>query len=116
MNHYLAVFTGSAQAMDRWMQLPESERAQRQAAGMAAWNRWAVDHAASIVDGGGPLSRTTLVSRDGIRDIRNAMAAYVIVRAASQAAAAQLFVDHPHFTLFPGEGVEVMAVLPVPQR
>jgi hypothetical protein len=36
------------------------------------------------------------------------------VRAESQEAAAQLFIQHPHFTIFPGEGVEVMEILPVP--
>jgi len=27
--------------------------------------------------------------------------------------AAALFEDHPHFTIFPGDGVDVMPVLPV---
>jgi hypothetical protein len=42
------------------------------------------------------------------------MAAYVIVRAESQEAAAKLFLNHPHFTVFPGEAVEVMECLPTP--
>ena len=42
------------------------------------------------------------------------MAAYVIVQAESQEAAAKIFVNHPHFTVFPGEAVEVMECLPVP--
>jgi hypothetical protein len=25
-----------------------------------------------------------------------------------------MFVGHPHFTIFPGDGVEVMEVLPIP--
>ena len=45
---------------------------------------------------------------------RNALTAYTVVRAASHAAAAKLFEGHPHFTLFPGEGVEVMECLPIP--
>jgi hypothetical protein len=31
-------------------------------------------------------------------------------------AAAKLFEGHPHFTIFPGDGVEVMEVLPIPGR
>jgi hypothetical protein len=26
----------------------------------------------------------------------------------------RLFIDHPHFSIFPGEGGEVMAIMPVP--
>jgi len=63
---------------------------------------------------GAPLSRTKLVSKSGISDIRNNLAAFTIVHAESQEAAAKLFLDHPHFTLFPGEGVEVMECLPIP--
>lgn len=114
MKRYLAVFTGSPGAMAAWEELPESERQRRHAAGMAAWKKWAADNAASIVETGGPLSRTKLVSKGGISDVRNNLAAFTVVQAESQDAAARLFVDHPHFTIFPGEGVEVMEVLPVP--
>jgi hypothetical protein len=38
----------------------------------------------------------------------------VVVSAESHAAAARLFEGHPHFTVFPGEGVEVMECLPMP--
>jgi len=114
MKRYLAVFTGSPAAMASWEALPQAERQQRQTQGMAAWKKWASDNAAAIVEMGGPLSRTKLVSRSGVSDIRNNLAAFTIVQAESQEAAARLFLNHPHFTLFPGEGVEVMEVLPVP--
>jgi hypothetical protein len=42
------------------------------------------------------------------------MGAFIIVRADSHEAAAKLFEKHPHFTIFPGESVEVMPVLPIP--
>ena len=38
----------------------------------------------------------------------------VVVRANSHEAAAALFENHPHFTIFPGEAVQVMPVLPIP--
>lgn len=100
--------------MASWEALPESERQQRQVKGIAAWKKWAADNAAAIVEMGGPLSRTTRVSKTGISDIRNNLAGFTVVQAESQEAAARLFLEHPHFTLFPGEGVEVMQVLPVP--
>jgi len=114
MKQYLAVFTGSPAALSTWDTLSEAERGQRAMQGIAAWKQWATDHAASIVEMGGPLGRTKLVDKAGIRDIRNNLGGFTIVRAESQEAAAQLFIQHPHFTIFPGEGVEVMEILPVP--
>jgi hypothetical protein len=114
MKRYLAVFTGSPSAMSRWDTLSEDERRQRSARGIAAWKKWASDNAASIVEMGGPLSRTKRIAADGVADVRNNLAGFTIVEAESQEAAAKLFVDHPHFTIFPGEAVEVMEVLPVP--
>jgi hypothetical protein len=32
----------------------------------------------------------------------------------AQEEAARLFAGHPHFSIFPGEAVEVMPVLPIP--
>jgi hypothetical protein len=114
MKRFLAVFTGSPNAMARWETLPESERRARESAGIAGWKKWATDNAASIVEMGGPLSKTKLISKDGISDIRNNLGAFTVVQAESQEAAARLFLKHPHFTIFPGEGVEVMEVLPIP--
>jgi hypothetical protein len=114
VKRFIAIYTASPAAMSRWESHSESERAKRQAAGIAAWHKWVADNAAAIVEVGGPLSRTKLVGTSGISDIRNNMTAFTIVQAESQDAAARLFVNHPHFTFFPGEGVEVMECLPVP--
>ena len=114
MKKYLAVFVGSPTAMSAWEKLSEPERQQRQIQGITAWKKWAEDHAASILEMGGPLSKTTLASKAGISDIRNNMSGFTIVKAESQVSAARLFLSHPHFTIFPGEGVEVMKILPIP--
>ena len=39
-----------------------------------------------------------------------------MVRADSHEAAAKMFLNHPHFAIFPGDAVEVMEVLPIPER
>jgi hypothetical protein len=113
---YLAIFTGSKTSprMQAWMALPEAERRAKEAAGMKAWKEWAEKHQAVIAGTGGPLGKTKRVSAGGAQDVTNEMAAFVIVRADSHAAAAALFEGHPHFTIFPGEAVEIMPVLPVP--
>ncbi len=114
MKSYLAVFTGSPDAMVGWRELPESERREREAEGMAAWKKWASDNANVINEVGGPLSRTKRVTADGVADVRNNLAAFAVVQAESQEEAAKLFLNHPHFTIFPGDGVEVMEILPIP--
>src|SRR5215472_9584856 len=83
-------------------------------AGAAALPAWAEKHQSAVVGMGGPLGKTKKVSQRGIEDTSNEMGAYMVVRADSHEAAAKLFERHPHFTIFPGESVEIMPVLPIP--
>jgi hypothetical protein len=82
--------------------------------GMAAWTRWMADHASIVVDHGGPLGKTKKASKAGITDTSNAVAGYVVVEAESHEAAAKLFLNHPHFAIFPGDSVQIMQVMPIP--
>jgi hypothetical protein len=115
MKKYLAVFTGSPAAMDAWKAMDPGQREAKEKAGMSAWKEWATAHAKDIVDPGSPLGKTKQVSAKGIADIRNNMGAYTVVQADSQDAAAKMFEKHPHFMLFPGEAVDVMECLPMPE-
>jgi hypothetical protein len=81
---------------------------------MAAWKAWAEKHKAAISVMGGPLGKTKKITKSGIADVGNELGAFMAVRAESHEAAARLFENHPHFTIFPGESVEVMPVLPIP--
>ena len=72
------------------------------------------EHRAAVQDHGAPLGKTLRVDKQGVHPIRNAMAAFVVVDAPSHDAAARMFEGHPHFTIFPGDGVEVMECLPMP--
>lgn len=114
MKKYLAVYTGTPGGMEKWNEIPEAIRKEREAKGMKVWGAWVETHKGAIVDMGGPLSKTKRVDAKGIADIRNSLAAYTVVRAESFEAAAKMFEGHPHFTIFPGDGVEVMEILPVP--
>lgn len=113
---YLALFLGSKTSPRRaaWDALPEDERRAKEQAGMAAWKAWVEKHHAAIVAKGGPLGRTRKITQRGIEDVSNAMAAFTVVSAESPEAAAKLFENHPHFTIFPGDSVEVMPVLSIP--
>ena len=101
--------------MKAWMALPEDERRAREREGMAAWKAWMEKHHASLVRSvGGPLGKTKKVTAGGIEDVSNEMGGFLVVRAESHEAAARLFEKHPHFTIFPGEAVEIMPVMPIP--
>jgi hypothetical protein len=113
---YLAVFLGSKTSprMKAWMALPEAERRAKEQAGIAAWKAWVEKYQTAISTMGGPLGKTKKVTPPGIEDVSNEMSAFMVVRAESHEAAARLFEKHPHFTIFPGESVEIMPVLPIP--
>lgn len=117
MSKYLAVYTGTAAAREKAEQALTSEekRKERDKAGIAAWYAWMQKNQAAIVDPGSPLGKTKRVGPDGITDIRNALAGYTIVEAPSYEAAAKMFENHPHFSIFPGEAVEIMECLPIPK-
>lgn len=116
MKQFLAIFLGTAAGFDAWMAMDEAERKQKEAAGIEAWHAWAERNASAIVELGGPLGKTKRIARQGIADVRNEMGAYTIVQAESHEAAAQLFENHPHFMIFPGDAIEVMERMPIPGR
>ncbi len=114
MKTFLAIYLGSATAMDAWKTMDEDQRKLKEIAGVQAWHAWVQANANAIVDQGGPLGKTMSISKHGIADIRNDMGAYTVVQAESHEAAAKMFENHPHFTIFPGESIEVMERLPIP--
>ena len=109
MTKFLAVYTGTTP--------PEGQAALSDgmiAKGMAAWGDWMSRNAARIVDTGGPLGVTKRVSAGGVADTHNNLSGYVVIEAQSHAEAASLFEGHPHFSIFPGDAVEIMECLPIP--
>jgi hypothetical protein len=118
MKKFLAIYIGTAAAHEkaRWNELPEAKRKELEARGLEAWAAWGAAHAASIVEQGGPLGKTKRAAASGVTDITNQMVGYTIVAAESHEAAAKLFESHPHFTIFPGDSVEIMECMAVPRR
>jgi hypothetical protein len=116
MKRFMAIYMGSATAMAAWNSLSEDTRNERQKAGYEGWSKWGLAHKNAIVDVGAPLGKTKRASASGIADIKNNMAAYTIVQAESHEAAAKLFENHPHFSIFPGDSVEIMECLPIPEK
>ena len=111
MTKFMAVYVGSATPEQRAALQVDTATVQR---GAAAWGKWIEDHRDALVEIGGPLGKTKRVDGAGITDTANALTAYTIVEAEDHAAAARMFENHPHFTIFPGEAVEIMECLPIP--
>lgn len=116
MKNFLAVYMGSSSSQKRtdWDKLDDATRKARQNEGIQAWMDWGQKNHAAIVTHGGPLGKTKKVGPPGVGDITNLMTGFVVVQAESHEAAARTFVNHPHFTIFPGDSVEVMEILPLP--
>jgi hypothetical protein len=108
MKNFLGIYMGQ---MDPTGERPDQATMAR---GMTAWHKWMNDNAASLVLAGGPLGKTKKIGKDGVTEIRNRMTGYIVVQADSHEAAAKLFEGHPHFSIFPGDSVEVMECLPIP--
>ena len=114
MPRFLAIYVGTATARAKaaWDEQSPEMLLQQQEDGMRAWGEWVARNQAAIVDMGTPLGKTKRVSREGVADMTNTSVAYVIVEAATHDKAARLFENHPHFSVFAGDSVEVMECLP----
>jgi hypothetical protein len=116
MKRFLATFMGSANnaRMDEWNQLSPEQKKERERAGMDAWGKWVEQNKKHIVDHGAPIGKTKLASASGVSETKNMITAYTVVEAESHDAAAKMFLNHPHFSIFPGVAVEIMECLPMP--
>jgi hypothetical protein len=108
MAKFLAVYMMTPESLARFRALPKAEQDAIDAAGVPQWVAWEERHAAAIIHHGGMVGKTTRVTREGIGPATNAICGTLIVEAETAEAAAQLFEDHPHITLFPGDSVDIM--------
>jgi len=93
---------------------PKAEQEAIDAVGLKAWAEWSERNAAALVATDVMVGKTMRVSRSGVADAQNQIAGFVIVEAPDATAAARLFQDHPHITVFPGDGIDVMPVVSGP--
>jgi hypothetical protein len=116
MKKFLAIYMGTASALGKseWDTLDEAKRKKLEATGIKAWGEWMMANEAAIVEQGAPLGKTKRTAAQGVSDTKNSLTGYVVVQAESHEAAARMFENHPHFTIFPGDSVEIMECLPIP--
>jgi hypothetical protein len=114
MTKFLALYIGSVSASEKANYSPTPGEEKMWSGGMTQWGEWIERHSSAIVDSGTPLGKTLRASPDGISAHENRNVAYVIVEAESLQAAADMFKDHPHFAVMPGDSVEIMECLSPP--
>ncbi|SMQ85757.1 hypothetical protein SAMN06295905_3047 [Devosia lucknowensis] len=111
---FLAVYMMKGDNVVRFRAMPKAEQDAVDNAGLPQWADWEKRNAASIVNKGGMVGKTTRVSIGGIAPASNDICGYVIVEADSAEDAAALFRDHPHFNTFPGDSVDIMPFVTEP--
>lgn len=115
MKQFLAIFRGEpGKNNDEWNSLSESERQIRIQQGMESWGKWMQVNSSRIIHPGGPLGKTLQVDKKGVSSKVNSDCGFVLIEALSHEEAANTFLNHPHFAIFPGENVEIMECLPIP--
>jgi hypothetical protein len=116
MKKFLAIYLGTPAAFEKagWNTMDEAKRKKLEASGMKAWGDWMVAHQAATVVPGGPLGKTKRTAAQGVSDTKNNMVGYILIQAESHDAAARMFEHHPHFSIFPGDSVEIMECLTIP--
>lgn len=114
MPRFIAVYTMKPEDVAAFRKRPKSEQEAIDKAGLKAWEEWREHNAAAIVATDVMVGKTRRVTKSGIADAQNQIAGFLIVEAADIAAAADLFHDHPHITVFPGDGIDIMPVVTEP--
>jgi hypothetical protein len=108
MVRFLAVYTMKPEDVAAFRRLPKAEQDAIDAVGVEQWAAWENKNAASILDRGGMVGTTTRITRDGVANAVNPFCGYLVIEADNAELAARLFEDHPHITVFPGDGVDIM--------
>ena len=114
MPRFVAVYTMKPEDLAAFRARPKPEQEAIDKIGLKAWEEWRERNAAAIVASDIMVGKTTRVTKSGIAAAQNQIAGFLIVEAADITAAAGLFQDHPHITIFPGDGIDVMPVLTGP--
>ena len=114
MPRFVAVYTMRPEALAAFRARPKSEQDAIDARGLKAWEEWCRRNAAAIVSTDVMVGKTRRVTSSGIAEAQNQIAGFLIVESADIVAAAGLFQDHPHITIFPGDGIDVMPVVTGP--
>lgn len=114
MKKFLAIFTCAENSKNHhgWKKLSHEEQSNLMQKGMLARQEWTKKYKDCVLYEGGSLGEITKVTdMQGIHDKPSTMGAFIVVLANSHGEAAEMFLNHPHFSIFPGDGVEITELL-----
>jgi hypothetical protein len=106
MKNFTVIYMAPASTMEEWMKKPEAERKEEEGKMKADWDAWVLAHKDTILNTIA-LGKTKRVTASGVQDVKNDMMMSSYVQGESAEAVAELFKNHPHFTI-PGATIEIM--------
>ncbi len=113
MKKFLVIFTCAEKSPNHeaWMKLSSSDQQDLMARGNEAQKKWDMLNKNFVIDEGHSLGNVKQVDESGVKTIPKKQGKYMVVEAESHEAASRIFLNHPHFSFFPGDGVEVIEIL-----
>ncbi|WP_375451053.1 hypothetical protein [uncultured Devosia sp.] len=114
MPRFLAIYMMRPENVVQFRAMPKAEQDAIDGAGLPVWEAWEQRIMASIADRGGMVGKTTRVNQAGTAPASNSVCGYLVVEAETIEAAAELFSNHPHFAIFPGDSVDIMPFVTEP--
>jgi hypothetical protein len=114
MKKFMVLYMASPADFEKMMKTSTPEQQKK---GMDAWMKWMSKHKKTLVDDGAPLGKTKRVDPKGTSNTKNGVGGYSIVQAQSHDAAAKMFgKDHPHLQMMPGAWIEIVEIMPMPEK
>ncbi len=111
MKIFLAIFKCAENSMNHqaWMELEPQIQKERELKGAEALSQWKAKYKNQFAYEGGSLGEETkLIDLQGIHEMPSQLGSFLVVKAESHEEAAQMFLEHPHFAIFPGDAIEVL--------
>lgn len=96
-------------AHENWKKLDAEKKEERLKTGERLLNLWNEKYKKQILNNGSALhERTSTVDPSGINENPSEIGSYLIIEATSLREASEIFIDHPHFNVFPGDSIQII--------
>ena len=110
MQKFVAIYSTPRAEINKFLKMPRDKMQKAMKDEMKRWDMWFKKNKKHMVDPGEIFGKTKLVMRKGIKDIKNELTGYTIVKANSHGEAAKIMKSNPQ--LRSGRArIEVMACL-----
>ncbi len=115
MKQYLVIFKcrdGGVRHKE-WNSYALEEKNQRMVDGKKKLDDWFKKHQHLVVSHPVELATQSLwIESAGVTEMESLMGSFLVIQAKSLEQAATIFTDHPHFSCFPGDGIQITECRP----